>query len=57
MVLETVNGFNIVDMSVKNQTISVTKVRNTVKKIGEVNSSDLFPPYCHCKSCEVEVKQ
>lgn len=44
MVLETVNGFNIVDMSVKNQTISVTKVRNTVKKIGEVNSSDLFPP-------------
>lgn len=44
MVLETVNGFNIVDMSVKNQTISVTKVRNTVKKIGKVNSSDLFPP-------------
>lgn len=51
------NSFNIVDTSVKNQTISVTKVRTVVTKIGELNSSDLLPPECHCKSCEDGVQQ
>lgn len=30
--------------ALKNQTISVTKVRNIVTKMGELSCSDLFPP-------------